>query len=827
MDKLKANILEELTHEQHMSVAGRDRYLKRQEKQELSLQTSPYKLITGAIERVRSHLSETIETEMAKGSGRRFSWAEDISIVDPELLAYIGLTVCMDAVGRNSTRNSTLATIGHRIEMEVWAKGLREYDKKLAQRIETKATRDHDASRYRVKAVKIMAGKSGYVQPEWHDERRVKAAAPVYNSVLAASEVFEAWTQGVGKKTAVRVGMTPEASDALATMEYEASWHEPLYEPMIVEPRAWEDTTTGCYFDDALAASVQFIRKGTREQFRTVEYQLKRDSHVPYMDALNTIQRTPFCVNDYVMEALETCWNEGRVFGKFPRKNYVSYDSKPDNWEAMTPDDKKGWVGQSKAIRDMNRNVDGNRANMVQDLGVAQKMSQYEQFYLPHNFDFRGRVYPVPRFNHHRDDHIKALFLFANKKPITESGGAWVAFQVANTGDFDKISKKSLDDRLAWVTENHDKIVEVGRDWEGTFDYWSTADKPFQFLAACHEYANWSEQGDNYLCGLPIALDGSNSGIQHYSAASLAEKDGALVNLTPSDVPQDIYQSVADHVNATLKNDSSVFAKMWLDYGVGRKTVKRNVMTFGYSSAVQGFTNQLKEDLMNPLRDSVTEGLIARHPFDMNGDNGQQAARYLAEQNWEAVNEVINNAGTGMRFFRDLADAMATEGKHMSWQTPIGFPVVQRYPKQRTKKLKLFLHDREHQQLTRQQVSIREEVRNTVAKMKSKQAIAPNIIHSMDSCHLLITVNNGVVNNVKDYFLIHDSFATVPADTWTMFDVVRLSFIAMYRDWCLYDDLYGRTHQLLTDPSRIGELKIPAKGKLDLDDVASSLYCFC
>ena len=230
---------------------------------------------------------------------------------------------------------------------------------------------------------------------------------------------------------------------------------------------------------------------------------------------------------------------------------------------------------------------------------------------------------------------------------------------------------------------------------------------------------------------------------------------------------------------------------------------------------------------MTPLRDSVTEGQLDEHPFDQDGDNGNRAARFLAEKNWEAVNEVIENAGTGMRFFQDLADAMAKEGKHMNWQTPIGFPVVQRYPKQRTKKLKLFLHDREHMQLTRQQVSIREDVQNTVARAKSKQAVAPNVIHSMDSCHLLITVNNGLINGVGDYFLIHDSFATVPADTWTMFDVVRHSFIAMYSDWCLYEDLYDRTHQLLTDPSRISEVKIPAKGNLDLTEVADSLYCFC
>ena len=824
MEKVKGNLLDELTHEQEMSTLGRERYLKRQEKQSLSLQRNPHQLITGAIDRVAQHLQMTVDDELNKSSGRRFSWVEDIRGLDAELLAYIGLTISMDAVGRNSTRNSCLVNIGHRIEMETWADGLRRYDRKLAKRIEQKAVTDHDAERYRLKAVKVMAGKAGYVEEMWSDERRVKAAVPVFNAVLAQSEVFETWTQTVGKKTAIRVGLTAEASDALASMEYEASWHEPLLEPMLVEPRPWDSFDTGCYFDDALAGGVKLIRKASQSQRRSVAYHLETQSSVPYIDALNAIQKTPYHTNDYVLAAVEHCWENGLSFAKFPRKEYLDHNHKPADWQELEADHKRLWVDRSKAVREMNRNVDGNRVVMLQDLSVARKLQKFE-FYMPHNFDFRGRVYPIPRFNHHRDDHVKALFLFANKKPMTEEGAAWVGIQVANTGDFDKISKQSFDDRLAWVGENHDKIVAVGRDWESTLDYWTTADKPFQFLAACHEYANWIEHGEGYECGLPIALDGSNSGIQHYSAAGLAEGDGKLVNLTPTDMPQDIYQSVADRVNELLQSDTSEYAIMWKRFGVGRKTVKRNVMTFGYSSEVQGFSSQIQEDLMNPLRDAVTEGQLDCHPFDNEGDNGQRAARYLAEKNWEAVNEVIETAGFGMRFFKELAGALADEGKFMRWQTPIGFPVEQQYTRLKTKKLKLFLHDRECNKLVRSQVSIREN-KSGVSKAKCKQAVAPNIIHSMDSCHLLITVNNGMLNGINDFFLIHDSFATVPTDTWKMFDVVRHSFIAMYKDWCLYQDMYGYVHQMLADPSKISELQIPEKGSLDLELVAESMYCF-
>ena len=48
---------------------------------------------------------------------------------------------------------------------------------------------------------------------------------------------------------------------------------------------------------------------------------------------------------------------------------------------------------------------------------------------------------------------------------------------------------------------------------------------------------------------------------------------------------------VAYEVNRLLKLDDSEEAKVWLSFGVGRSTVKRNVMTYGYSSVERGFTD--------------------------------------------------------------------------------------------------------------------------------------------------------------------------------------------------------------------------------------------
>ena len=64
-------------------------------------------------------------------------------------------------------------------------------------------------------------------------------------------------------------------------------------------------------------------------------------------------------------------------------------------------------------------------------------------------------------------------------------------------------------------------------------------------LLAAIEHFDATATG-SICCGLPVSIDGSCSGYQHYSAAMRAEKEASLVNLMPSDEPQDIYQFIAD-----------------------------------------------------------------------------------------------------------------------------------------------------------------------------------------------------------------------------------------------------------------------------------------
>lgn len=51
----------------------------------------------------------------------------------------------------------------------------------------------------------------------------------------------------------------------------------------------------------------------------------------------------------------------------------------------------------------------------------------------------------------------------------------------------------------------------------------------------------------SYLSHLPVHMDGSCNGLQHYAALGRDEIGGKAVNLMPSDKPQDVYK-VRTHV---------------------------------------------------------------------------------------------------------------------------------------------------------------------------------------------------------------------------------------------------------------------------------------
>jgi DNA-directed RNA polymerase len=568
-----------------------------------------------------------------------------------------------------------------------------------------------------------------------------------------------------------------------------------------------------------------------------------------YVRAVNALQATPLAINGTVVDAVEWCFDEGKMFKKFPASKAPPRPVLPDNYDDLTSKVKAQHRAGLRKWHLKRREVVANRHCMNSDLATARDMQDYDQFYTPWNCDFRGRMYMLSTFNYHRADHIKAMFLFARGKPITDP--KWLKVHIANTGDFNKVSKESFEDRVAWVDMNHDQLIACAEDYKASFGDWSRADKPFQFLAAVLAYKEFCDHGEGSMCYLPPSLDGTNSGTQHFAAAALNVADGFLVNLVPDGKCQDVYAVVAKAVEERVKQDLTSdktlpygvktdrdgnviergftptlgdLARLWLDFKITRTVCKRSCMTFGYGSNQNGMYDQLMEDFMVPLERQAAYGKIKEHPF---GDDHIQrdAARYLANIQYETIRKTLKSVATAMDYLRSLSEALSKENKVMRSTAASGFPVVQRYQKTKRTRVRVFLWDREAKINKRSQITLVEDVVNQIDSRKASNSASPNIIHSADAAHMSLTICAMLDEGIEDFFMIHDSFATQAADTDKMYMIVRQVFINIYGGSCFFQRLEAEVREQLTNPN--AKLKpVPAKGNLDINKVLESRYCF-
>ena len=646
-------VIAELRQEKAMQLRGRRRYLKRLDKNKnLSATNAALPIVDKYQEAVTKYLDSVIHDQQTAGSGRQFTWTKEIEGLETSVMAVIALSIALDAVGRGKTVASTLVEMGRGVEMEQWGRWLRDQDSDLEKRLYAKVMRDHTSRKYREQALKNIATKEGHTKEPWNKDTCVKVGSLLLNAVVIATDVFDTWEStkvtARGLKTSKRMGlqwvdfdaerigqdryitMSDDNKRRLEEFNQNASWLEPMFTPMTVQPVQWQTfddlvnnephkRTAGMYLDSALGAQVPIVRGASAKQRKLVKAALADGSMSEMLRALNLIQNTPFEINVPVLEAVEWAWENNKTFAKFPHAEKLDKLPFPDDWDDMDKLEKKGWVLKARELFQKNREIDGGLALKLQDLRTARSLAKLptKAFWVGASWDFRGRVYPVANFSHQRGDHIKSMLLLHNKKPIGEEGLQWLAIKCADLGDFDRISKASIEDRLAWVNEHQEQLREVAVDFRKSFDgtdptklYWSQADKPFGFLAACLELHNVMTYGYEYESGFPIGLDGSNSGLQHFSGLSLNEKEGKLTGLVPSDEPQDLYESVAEVVRQKIEADTSAKDKdirdQWMKHKVTRSTIKRNVMVKSYGSNLYGFTQQIKTDFMKPINDAIT-----------------------------------------------------------------------------------------------------------------------------------------------------------------------------------------------------------------------------
>jgi DNA-directed RNA polymerase, mitochondrial len=495
-----------------------------------------------------------------------------------------------------------------------------------------------------------------------------------------------------------------------------------------------------------------------------------------------------------------------------------------EDWNNATQEEKQQHRYKSAGIKAANRVRNCDRLLWIEDTAIARKLVS-EQFYTPANCDWRGRIYSATHLAFQREDRVRALFLFANGMPIGEEGLSWLKVHVANMGAFNRIDKAPFAERIAWTDSRLTDIDNLAFDPKG-YLWWTQADKPFLFLAACMELAAALRVGPDFITRLPVSFDGSCSGLQHLSAMTRAS-EGELVNLIPTDRPRDIYGVVGDRVRARVEADVAVneFGPLHQvsndclrNVQDWRGLVKRNVMTYSYSSKRYGMSQQHMEDTMRPLKRLVQEGKLTAHPYGE--DEGRAAAKYLAKHVYEVIEEVVTLPAQAMGFLQTLARLTAHEAKVLSWTTPSGFPWLNRYMEPVVKHVSVWLGG------TRIPMRLADGETAVVNKDRAANGVAPNFVHALDASHLALTVNAAVQEGITNLAVVHDSFGCLAPQAGRFRNIIREQFVAMYENHDVLKEVLEECKRVLTVHNHQHLPPLPVYGPLDLQQTLGADYAF-
>lgn len=738
--------------------------------------------------------------------------------LDPRVIAYITARVVLDRIGGPAQLQAVALAVAACVEDEARFCAYETADPKGYKYTEFKL-RDTQHQRHR-KAVKVFhMRRAGVNWKNWPETKKVQLGVRLVELFVESTGLAAVEQQDRG-----RYRVVPSAS-VLKWLEESNARHAllaPVHMPCVIPPKPWTSPLSGGYWTDG-------VRRLTLIKTRSRGYldELFGSDLSQVYSAVNALQDTAWRINTRVLDVARTMWDNGLGLGKvLPARDGAELPPRPA-WLHNTPENAplpeltdqqrmefKAWKHAASEAHKSYAKSRSRRLQAARVISMADSLAAEEALYFPYTLDFRGRIYAqVPFLNPQGHDLAKGLLTFAKGKPLGDSTGpGWLAVHGANTYGYDKAG---LEDRIAWVQEHQQAILACAEDPVAE-TFWQDADSPWCFLAFCFEWAGYVAEGADYVSSLPVALDGSCNGIQHFSAMLRDPVGGAAVNLVPADKPADIYARVAEVAAAKLRLIASTTgdtgaktAQMWLDFGIDRKITKRSVMVLPYGGTYMS------------NKAYVEAAVLERKPLwpEMSAHDFNVAVHALAKAVWSSIAEVVIGARECMAWLQQCARLAAKTGMPINWRTPSGLWVQQAYREQKLQPVKVRLFDK----LVYLKIAV------DTAEMdahKQTQGIAPNFVHSMDAAALVACVNTSVVNGVSSFAMIHDSYGTLAADTDTLGACLRHAFVDMYKEHDVLAE-FRETILAMLPPELAEKLPpVPTKGTLDIDSVLSSDFFF-
>ena len=169
-----------------------------------------------------------------------------------------------------------------------------------------------------------------------------------------------------------------------------------------------------------------------------------------------------------------------------------------------------------------------------------------------------------------------------------------------------------------------------------------------------------------------------------------------------------------------------------------------------------------------------------------------------------------------MDWLQEVAEIATENGVPLRWMSPSGFLVRQAYVKSRSRQIKVKVGD------VHVRPSYREDLK-TLAPRRQRNGISPNFVHALDAACLHKTVNACHDRGLRDFAMIHDSYAVHACDIPVLNRETRRAYREVFSQDLLED--FRAEQQALLPP----DVELPAPppmGQLDLKQLDDAAYFF-
>ena len=697
--------------------------------------------------------------------------------LEPEAAAAISLKVIFDRVFSVKLNQAVITNIadgiGTAVENECM---MRHYERNVPGLLKTiKDNYFHRSIGTHQKVKVITTLMNRYDVPHWKPWgriNRVKLGGWLADCICEVSGYFVKHTTNKGQKShKIELVPTPAFLERKDEIMMQAELFSPLAWPMLIEPNDWTtDGKHGGYLLNEIMRGYDMVRRGDPTR-------IQGENPVTF---LNRIQKVAYTLNPFIVNVAETLMEKQIQVGKFIPIIEIPLPPKPPDI-AENAVSRQDYRRRAAEVCNQNAQAFKKSCRTRMTMNAVERFKDVDKFFIPWSFDYRGRAYPIPAFLTPQDtDFGKSLLKFYEPSFITPDAEQWLAFQVATAGWLDKAT---MEERQEWVQNNQDLITRIAEDPITYRPEWETADEPWSFLAACDEYYHCVIKCDRHHTSLPVAVDATCSGLQILAGLARDASTAKLVNVLPSDKPQDAYKVIAEQAKPNVP--------VHLQQHMDRKTTKRTVMTVPYNA--KPFSNR------GYIREALTEKGIEVEKDDLTA---------VVKAVRDAMDVVVPGPMRVMKWIEQEVSNTIDRGlDKLTWVTPSGFVVTQKLMKKDTKRIELQL-------LGSCKVTVSEGDTKEVDKNHHKNATAPNLIHSLDASLLHLSA----IRFDAPISLIHDSVLCRATDMSVLSTIVRETYMHLFAE-----------HDYLTDwAQQIGaESEPPIIDTLQPESVIDSTYFFC